>query len=220
MWFNIWVIAVLARPSFEIRVLKYRRKENKRVVLEYKKRMETYISILRGINVSGKKLIKMDALRKLYEDLGFHSITTYVQSGNVIFTSETANSEKLAQTISQQIEKEFGFDVPVIVMSIAQLKHIIENNPFANDSQKDKTFLHVTFLSSKPDKFDLNAIEDKKLSGEEIAITGNAVYLYCPNEYGKSKLNNGFLEKKLKVGATTRNWKTTNKLLMIANQSI
>lgn len=181
--------------------------------------MTTYISIIRGINVSGQKLIKMDALRKSYENLDFHNVTTYVQSGNVIFTGQNTKPDVLGQTITRQIEKDFGFDVPVIVLSIDKLKQIIDSNPFVKDNNKDKTFLHVTFLSSKPQKFDLNAIEEKKLNGEEIIIADNAVYLYCPNGYGKSKLNNSFLETKLKVGATTRNWKTTNELLKIAEQT-
>jgi uncharacterized protein (DUF1697 family) len=181
--------------------------------------MTTYISILRGINVSGQKLIKMDDLRKSYENLGFRSVTTYVQSGNVVFTGNKAKPDELAQTITQQIEKDIGFDVPVIVLTIDTLKQIINSNPFLKDSDKDKTFLHVTFLSSKPQKFEISAIEEKKLSGEEISIADNAVYLYCPNGYGKSKLNNIFLETKLKVSATTRNWKTTNELFKIAQQT-
>ena len=162
----------------------------------------------------------MDALRKLYENLGFHNVTTYVQSGNVIFTSKKAKHEELARTITQQIEKDFGFDVPVIVLPVDKLKQIIDSNPFAKDNIKDKTFLHVTFLSSKPGKFDFNTIKEKRSNGEEISIADNAVYLYCPNGYGKSKLNNSFLETKLKVSATTRNWKTTNELLKIAQQTI
>ena len=181
--------------------------------------MTTYISILRGINVSGQKLVKMDVLRKAYENLGFRNVATYVQSGNVIFTGNSVNLNELAQTITRQIAKDFGFDVPVIVLSFDNLKQIIDGNPFLKDSDKDITFLHVTFLSSKPQKFDINAIEDKKLSGEEISISDSAVYLYCPNGYGKSKLSNSFLETKLKVGATTRNWKTTNELLKIAQQT-
>ncbi|MCO5253815.1 MAG: DUF1697 domain-containing protein [Bacteroidetes bacterium] len=178
--------------------------------------MTTYISILRGINVSGQKLIKMEALRKSYENLGFRCVTTYVQSGNDVFSGDKAKLDELAQTITRQIKKDFGFDVPVIVLTIDKLKQIIDNNPFLND--KDKTFLHVTFLSSKPQMIDLKTIEEKKLSGEAISFTDNAVYLYCPNGYGKSKLSNNFLETKLKVGATTRNWKTTNELLKIAQE--
>ena len=182
--------------------------------------MTTYISILRGINVSGQKLIKMDTLRKLYENFGFHNVTTYVQSGNVEFTAKEVKLNKLEQKISQQIEKDFGFEVPVIVLTIDELKQVIDNNPFLTDLNKDQTFLHVTFLSSKPDQYDRKTIEDKKQNGEEINFADNAVYLYCPNGYGKSKLSNTFLEAKLKVGATTRNWKTTNEILRIAQQII
>lgn len=179
--------------------------------------MTTYISILRGINVSGQKLIKMDALRKLYENLGFHNVTTYVQSGNVIFISEAENPEELAQTITQQIKKEFSFDVPVLVLTIEKLKAIIAKNPFIN---KENNSIYVTFLASKPEKFDSKGIEEKKLPVEEIAFTDDAVYLYCPKGYGTSKLSNNLIESKLKVIATTRNWKTTNELLKISLEII
>ena len=177
--------------------------------------MKTYISILRGINVSGHKIIKMDALRNLYENMGFSNVITYVQSGNVIFKGEDIEIISLEKQISQQIEKEFGFQVPVIVLSIEKLKHIIDNNPFAEDKNKDKSFFHVSFLSSKPDKYDTIIIENKKQDEEDISFSDYAVYLYCPNGYGRTKLTNNFIEAKLKVGATTRNWKTTLELLKI-----
>ena len=180
--------------------------------------MKTYISILRGINVSGHKLIKMDAIRKSYDQLGFQNITTYVQSGNIVFTSKKTKSDELAQKISEQIEEDYGFEVPVIVMTIDTLRQIIDDNPFLKDTGTERTFLHVTFLSSEPHNYDLRAIEEKKQKAEEIVVANKAVYLYCPNGYGKSKLNNRFLENKLRVGATTRNWKTTNKLLEIAQE--
>lgn len=179
--------------------------------------MTTWISILRGINVSGHKSVKMDALRKSYEALGFQNVATYVQSGNVVFTSENTTAGTLAQTIIEQIEKDFGFDVPVIVMSADKLKHIVDNNPFAKNN--DKPVLYVTFLASKPKNFDLNTIEEKARKGEEISVTEDAVYLYCPSGYGRTKLSNNFLEKKLQVKATTRNWKTTNVLLNMTHQA-
>ena len=182
--------------------------------------MTTYISILRGINVSGQKLIKMDALRKSYESMGFHNVTTYLQSGNVIFEGNDFEINNLEQKISRQIEQDFGFEVPVIVLTIEKLKQVIENNPFLKDQNKDQSFLHVTFLSSKPDPFNYKTIEDKKQEGEEIIFSDMAVYLYCPNGYGRTKLNNNFLEAKIKVGATTRNWKTTNELFKIAREII
>jgi len=182
--------------------------------------MTTFISILRGINVSGHKLIKMDVLRKIYQDLGFQNVTTYVQSGNVVFTENNYEPGKLEQKISKQIEKDFGFEVPVIVLTIDNLKQIIDNNPFLKDPDKDPAHLHVTFLSSKPLLYNKETIESKKLNDEEISFSNNAIYLYCPNGYGSTKLTTGFLENKLKVGATTRNWKTTNELFKIAKQII
>lgn len=181
--------------------------------------MKTYISILRGINVSGQKLIKMDALKKSYESLGFQNVSTYVQSGNVIFNTLETEHERLEQLIFSQIVKDFGFEVPVIVFTAEKLKQVIDNNPFVNDMGKYPVFLHVTFLSAKPGKYDSNAIEAKKQDGEEISFTNEAVYLYCPNGYGRTKLNNNFLESRLKVSASTRNWKTVNELLKIAFDS-
>lgn len=178
--------------------------------------MKTYISILRGINVSGQKLIKMDALKKAYENMGFRNVITYVQSGNVIFSASENESEKLEQMIYSRIVKDFGFEVPVIVLTAEKLKEVVDNNPFGCDPDKDPAFLHVTFLSSKPGKYNSSAIEEKKQGGEEISFTDEVIYIYCPNGYGRTKLNNNFLESKLKVTATTRNWKTTNELLKMA----
>jgi len=178
--------------------------------------MKTYISILRGINVSGQKLIKMDVLRKMVENLGFEKVKTYVQSGNVVFKAEETSFKEMEEKISAQIEKDFGFQVPVIVLDAEKLKQIIESNPFLKDTEKEVNFMHVTFLSNKPNEFDKKSIEDKKQEKEEIRFTDHAVYLYCPNGYGKTKITNNFIETKLKVLATTRNWKTTNELLRIA----
>ncbi|MEI7502267.1 MAG: DUF1697 domain-containing protein, partial [Paludibacter sp.] len=168
--------------------------------------------------VSGQKPIKMDALRKLYENLGFQNITTYLQSGNVVFTCNAQDQKKLEQILSQQIAEVFGFEVPVIVLTNDKLIQVIDNNPFLEDTDKDVNFLHVTFLSTIPNHHDFKIIEDKKQNGEEIVLIDDAVYLYCPNGYGRTKLTNNFLEAKLKVVATTRNWKTTNELLKITEQ--
>lgn len=178
--------------------------------------MTTYISILRGINVSGQRLIKMDVLKKLYESLNFETIQTYVQSGNVIFSSKENEPKKLEKIISSKIKSEFGFDVPVIVLSVRTLEKIIEDNLFIKD--KDISFLHVTFLADKVTQFDKESITEKKLPNEEIRFAPNAIYLYCPDGYGRTKLNNNFLESKLKVTATTRNWKTTTELLRLATK--
>ncbi|MBS9522581.1 DUF1697 domain-containing protein [Litoribacter alkaliphilus] len=182
--------------------------------------MKTYISILRGINVSGNKPIKMDTLREMYQDLGFRDVKTYVQSGNVIFSSEEMAPAILEQNISRQIETDFGFEVPVLVLTVDKLSEIIASNPFVDDQDKEPSFLHVTFLAAPPAAYDQMTIENKKQNGEKISFSNTAVYLYCPNGYGRTKLTNNFLEARLKVKATTRNWKTTTELLRLASPSI
>jgi uncharacterized protein (DUF1697 family) len=177
-----------------------------------------YISILRGINVSGQKLIKMDALKRSYESLGYQQVTSYVQSGNVIFDSAEAEQHVIAQKISVVIKRDFGFDVPVIVLSLSQLGQIIDQCPWQIVSGKDPAHFYITFLAAMVQQYDPAAITDKKQDGEEISFAERAVYLYCPNGYGNTKLHNSFLESKLKVGATTRNWKTSNALLRIAQE--
>ena len=178
--------------------------------------MTTYVSLLRGINVGGQKLIKMDALRKLYEGMGFHNVTTYLQSGNVLFKAEGCGIPMLERNISIRIEQDFGFKVPVIVLTTGKLDQVIDNNPLLKDPEKDESFFHVTFLSSSPLGYDNKAIENRKQDGEKIIFSDDVIYLYCPNGYGRTKLTNNFLETKLKVGATTRNWKTAKELLKIA----
>lgn len=178
--------------------------------------METYIALLRGINVSGQKIIRMKDLAKLLENIGLVNVKTYVQSGNVVFQYKNESTEKLGKLVHDQIYSKFGFDVSVQILTVDSFKNVIKKNPFANDASKDISFLHVTFLASIPEKYDFNPIEDKKAVNEEIEITNKAAYLFCPNGYGKTKLNNTFLEKQLGVDATTRNWKTVLKLQEIS----
>ncbi len=180
--------------------------------------MPTYISILRGINVSGQRIIKMEALRALYAELGFENVQSLIQSGNVIFKHGGAKRAVLEHQIATGIQREFGFEVPVMVMEIEALKNIVENNPFSKDNQKNINYLHVTFLSAEPEKGKFDKMMEATYQDDEIRLIDGTIYLYCPNGYGKTRLNNGFLESKLGVTATTRNWKTTNQLLTLAEE--
>jgi uncharacterized protein (DUF1697 family) len=179
--------------------------------------MNRFIAILRGVNVSGAKPMKMEALRKTFQQLGFTNVASYIQSGNVVFTSGETDTLLLAGKTAKAIQTDFGFDVPVLVLPAGDLKTIIDSNPL-NDGTNDPAFLHITFLSEPPAAFSLSEIESRKQGNEEIIITGKAVYLYCPHGYGKTKLTNTFLESKLKVAATTRNWKTACELVRMAEK--
>lgn len=173
--------------------------------------MAVFLSILRGINVSGQKQIKMADLKKLYEELGFKNVKTFIQSGNVVFESKSAS--KLSEKIEKKIKEHYSFDVPVIIRTKEELQHAIEKNPFLKKKNIALDKLHITFLAEQPSNENIQATEAYNYTPDEFHISGREVYVYCPNGYGNTKINNTFFERKLKVGATTRNWKTSNELL-------
>ncbi len=178
--------------------------------------MTLFVSLLRGINVS-YRMIKMAELKVLYESLGLKNVTTYIQSGNVIFQMEKNGSGSLETSIEHAIEKKFGFPVAVVVRKPAELSKVIRANPFIGLNKIDKNRLHVTFLKAKPAPAMVKALQlAAAKSTDQYKILGCEVYLYCPNGYGKTLLSNAFFEKQLKVTATTRNWKTVNTLYTMA----
>lgn len=178
--------------------------------------MEKYIAILRGINVSGKNIIKMKDLKSELDNLGFNNVITYIQSGNIVFEHEKIATNQLTAEIKQTIAKKFKLDVPVMVFEAKQWGEILKNNTFLAEEDIDVTKLHVTFLSCPPSSIYSSQIKLDHYLPDQLIITNEAIYLYCPNGYGKTKLTNNFFESKLKITATTRNWKTANKLLELS----
>jgi uncharacterized protein (DUF1697 family) len=186
--------------------------------------MTTYISILRGFNVGGAKKILMSDLKAIYEGLGFSEVTTYIQSGNVIFqAADHISDEQASVTIKQTIFQKYGFDVPVLVRTIDEMIKTQRINPFLGnrainvEKTQGRASLHVTFLAELPKQEYLESIKKYDYPPDQFVIVGKDVFIYCPNGYGKTKLNNEFFESKLKVSASTRNWRTVNTLVEIAN---
>ena len=178
--------------------------------------MNTYISILRGINVSGQKLIKMTELKSHFENLGYSNVVTYIQSGNVIFKSSNSSTNALAVEISKMIKQVYGFDVPVLVLTKDELIEVANNNPYLNMEEILNESLYITFLTEEPATAKINQIDTTSFLPDEFTILGKNLYLHVVNGYGKTKLSNNFFENKLKVTATTRNIKTVNKLIELA----
>ncbi|MEI7725715.1 MAG: DUF1697 domain-containing protein [Bacteroidota bacterium] len=178
--------------------------------------MQTYISILRGINVSGYKLIKMNLLKEMFEHLGFENVKTYIQSGNVVFNCNSTETAILGNKIADEILNHFGFEVPVIVLGKDELKKVSAQNTFINERGEDIAKLHVTFLSAEPVVSLMEGIDNMAYLPDEFYLSEKAVYLFCPNGYGNTKLSNNFFENKLKVQATTRNWKTIIELVKMS----
>lgn len=177
-----------------------------------------YIALLRGINVGGSNKIKMGDLTRLFESLGYRNVRTYIQSGNVVFESGDETSDASTK-LEKSIKEEFGFEVGVIIRESLEFGSILKNNPLLKKPGLDKEYLHVTLLRDLPQKEKILNFEISKDDNEKYEIGGREIFLYCPNGYGKSKLQNNTFEKKLGTKATTRNWKTMQKLLEMAKET-
>lgn len=178
--------------------------------------MAVYVAFLRAVNV-GNNLLKMERLRSLCEDLAFKNVTTYVQSGNLIFESENSPSD-CTRAIEQKLVGETRLPVTVVVRTPAELGAIIRRNPFLKEKGIDRSRLHVTFLTGAATKEGLQKLSAIKSATDQFRLVGQEVYLYCPGGYGTSKLSNPAVEKALSVRATTRNWNTVNKLYEMASR--
>jgi len=178
--------------------------------------MKTYIALLRGINVSGQKIIKMELLRNVLSELDFENIRTYIQSGNIIFESKLSDVLKIEKQIAAKIEEHFGFVVPVTIITPDELSEIINKNPYANETLTDATQPYVSFLSEipKPAHFEIFKAIDFK--GDTFVNIDKTMYLWYADFAGNSKLSNALIESKLKLRATARNWKTVLKLYELA----
>ena len=174
--------------------------------------MPAYVSMLRGINVGGKT-IKMERLRAAFEALSFFRVRTYAQSGNVVFETTQGSPAALSKRIQERILRDFGFPVPVILKTTEEMERVVAGNPFAEEKSIERSKLHVTFLSHALPRTAVTALKGLAAGKERFCILNQEVYLYCPNGYGRTKLSNTNIEKKLSVVATTRNWKTVRALL-------
>ncbi len=174
--------------------------------------MNEHLILLRGINVSGKNIIKMERLREVLSQNGFENVKTYIQSGNILLESEDKNSEKVAREIENLIETHFELHVSAIAVSKKILKKVLEENPFLNQNS-DLKKLYVVFLSAIPLEESKMKLLKTNLEPDEFKISGKIVYLKYHDTAGNSKLSNKLIENKLKVNATMRNWNTIQKLL-------
>ena len=167
--------------------------------------MPTYIALLRGVNVGTGRKVPMHDLRALFETLGHRNVRTYIQSGNVVFTARAGAPARVRSAIEQAIEREFGFEVAVLLRTPGDLTKVLERNPFGADA-------YVTFLDELPARARVAALDAAPYRPDEFAVDGRNVFVRCPNGYGRTKINNAFFERKLGTKATTRNLKTVTNL--------
>jgi len=174
----------------------------------------TYVALLRGVNLGSRSRLAMADLRAVLEDLGATDVRTYLQSGNAVFRSDRKGAD-LATGIAGGIRRSVGLDIAVMVRTEKQLRDLVAKNPFAGPKADPKT-LHVTFLGAKPDAKRVRELRGGSFEPERFELVGRDVYLETPNGYGRAKLNNATLERRLGVAATTRNWRTATALAELA----
>ncbi|MBV5315856.1 MAG: DUF1697 domain-containing protein [Prolixibacteraceae bacterium] len=177
-----------------------------------------YIAILRGINVGTGRKVPMTDLKKLCENMGLQNVQTYIQSGNVVFEwSRSESISELETRLQKAFSESFGFDIPVLVRTAEEWAESIAQNPFLKEENVDIDRLHLTCLKEVPSQELLEKIKPFQFMPDRYEIIGKDVFIFCAAGYGTSKLTNPFFESKLKVSATTRNWKTVMKLHEMIN---
>lgn len=176
--------------------------------------MKTYIVFLRGINVGGQKKIRMADLRACLLKAGFRSVRTYIQSGNIIVKSPESR-QVITHQIQQLIHDNFGFDVPVLSLRFEKLREIINANPYPA-TEEDNKGIYFVLLFEEPDSTLMDNLQAEKYEKEEFSVTPSCIYLNCRQGYGKTKFNNNFFERQLKICATARNWRTMKMLEQLA----
>jgi uncharacterized protein (DUF1697 family) len=180
-----------------------------------KKQMTTHLALLRGINVSGHNMIKMDALKSMLENSGFKNVQTYIQSGNVFVSTEEESAAKVGFIIKQEIFKVFGYDVPTIVIGQSDLQACLKNNPFLKEKEIDLKKLYVAFVSKELRSENINDLKISQFKPDEARIDGNKIFIKYAVGAGKTRLDQKYIEKKLNLTATIRNWNTVTNLLKL-----
>ena len=170
--------------------------------------MTTFVGLLRGINVSGQKSIRMADLQNSLMALGFTKVRSYLQSGNLVFDTSRGEPRKLASAIKTRIADDFGHEVEVLVLPAKEFGLVASFNPLLPRRVLDEKLFHATFLFQPVSKADFQKLKLPAQPGEQAVLIGQVVLLHCPHGYGRTKLNNAFFEKAFKVSATTRNWRT------------
>jgi uncharacterized protein (DUF1697 family) len=165
--------------------------------------MYRFVAFLRGINVGGRS-VKKETLRGAFESLGFVNVSTFKQSGNVVFEASIASTEEIKSRIESKLHEALGYEVAVFIRTVAQLQEIIISDPFRGLSVEGTSFL-VTFLSCELSVFPIQLpVTIPKSTAQVISATGTEVFSVTHGG-GEGALPNPFLESKLKVKATTRN---------------
>jgi uncharacterized protein (DUF1697 family) len=179
--------------------------------------MARQIALLRGINVGGHRKVPMARLRELMDELGYEDVATYVQSGNVVFTGPDRPAADVERDLEKQLEATFGFDVSVVVRTRDELAAVVAANPLGDVADEPKHHF-VLFLGTAIDPSSaVEGVDAAALAPEAFHVGPREVHLWCPDGVRNSRVLKTFSEKRLGAVATSRNWRTVEQLLELAD---
>ncbi len=173
------------------------------------------LSLLRGINVGGRKKIKMADLREVYASLGFRNARTILQTGNVVFETDEADLARVKARLEAGISAAFGFDVPVIMRSPAAFETIFKRHPFTEAQLDEPRKIAVVFLADAPSPIAVEDLREKNPGREFIGADGSELFIFYTDGQARSKLDNSRIERALGLPSTARNWNTCKRLLKL-----
>ena len=174
--------------------------------------MTAHVALLRGINVGGKHMLPMKQLVEVFEDLGCTEVTTYIQSGNVVFRAKVTPARQIAEAVSGEIARRFHFQVPVLLRRPSELREVLARNPFLK-ADTDTKMLHVGFLATKPSAAKVRSLDPDRSPPDRFELHGREIYFCCPNGVARTKLTNQYFDTRLETICTFRNWATVQKLV-------
>jgi uncharacterized protein (DUF1697 family) len=181
------------------------------------KKGETFVALLRGINVGGKNMLPMKDLIAMFEKAGCSDVKNYIQSGNIVFNGDPKIAENIADVIAKEIDRKFKIRVPVIVRSAKEIHAVATSNPFLKMGV-DENRLHVVFLKDRPSKQQAQILDPNRSPGDSFVVSGGEIFLSITSA-AKTKLTNAYLDSKLATISTGRNWRTVLKLVAMCEAS-
>jgi uncharacterized protein (DUF1697 family) len=171
-----------------------------------------HVALLRGINVGGKHRLPMKDLVTIFEAAGAADVQTYIQSGNIAFAGSATLARRLPGVVEAAISKQCGFEVPVVIRSAADMRSVVDGNPFLAEGA-DEAALAVAFLAAKPSAAAAKSLDPERSPPDRFVLIGREAYLHLPNGAARSKLTNAYFDTRLRTISTARNWRTVLKLL-------
>ena len=176
----------------------------------------THLALLRGINVGGKNMLPMKDLAAFFQEAGGKDVRTYIQSGNVLFNATERNASRIPELVTVRVGKRFGFEPPIVVRSAAEVAAVVEANPYPKAVETDG--LYVRFLADDPGAAMVKALDPKRSHPDVYSVIGREIYMNLLTGAAKTKLTNAYFDSKLATISTSRNWRTTTKLLAMMSE--